>query len=144
MLFHNHYEILSFYSGSFFIFLIKTQNCIKCSFYLAIGYVIFRLKAVKTTEELKDVHSHFLLYYGHEVSAMQESVRKKEREIALAARKARRPRVNEDGEEDGEEAPPEEEVIEVEEPPPPAGETLKQAVRSGPYAMCRKAGIGKY
>uniref|UniRef100_A0A1B6CNX7 Transcription elongation factor spt6 n=1 Tax=Clastoptera arizonana TaxID=38151 RepID=A0A1B6CNX7_9HEMI len=101
---------------------------------------IERLKAVKTTEELKDVHSHFLQYYGHEVSAMQESVRKKERELALAAKKVRRTRINEDGEEEEEPLPEEEDVVEIEEPSPPT-EALKQAVRSGPYAMCRKAGI---
>jgi hypothetical protein len=26
---------------------------------------------------------------------------------------------------------------------PPENETVKQAVRSGPYSMCRKAGLGE-
>lgn len=67
---------------------------------------------------------------------MQESVRAKERAIEAEARKARR------RQELGEDA--EDEVEEVELPPPPPQETIKQAVRSGPYAMCRKAGIGEY
>lgn len=34
---------------------------------------IERLKNVQTTEELKDVHMHFLLYYSHDVPAMLEA-----------------------------------------------------------------------
>lgn len=101
---------------------------------------IDRLKGVQTTEELKDVHAHFLLYYGHEVSAMQQAVRAKEQEAALAARKSKT--VKQTAEEGEEGLPPPEEEEEVrQEPPPPPQETVKQAVRSGPYSMCRKAGI---
>lgn len=112
------------------------------------GKLLFRLKAVQTTEELKDIHSHFLLYYAHEVPAMQESVRLKERELAKAAKKAAKlKKVTEDGEEDegietqeGENE--DEQEPEEEEPPVPPQDTVKQAVRSGPYALCRKFGIG--
>ncbi|XP_054274705.1 transcription elongation factor SPT6-like isoform X1 [Macrosteles quadrilineatus] len=90
---------------------------------------IDRLRAVQTTEELKDVHSHFLLHYGHEVPAMQEAVRAKERAAEAEARR------REAGGEEGDE------VEVVEPPPPPPSDTIKQAVRSGPYAMCRKAKI---
>jgi len=110
---------------------------------------LFRLRAVQTTEELKDVHTHFLLYYSHEVPEMQKAFRAKEREAALMARKNKlRRRVNVEGE-DGEQAEgddvqdQENEVEEVEDEPP-ENETLKQAVRSGPYSMCRKAGLGKF
>lgn len=34
---------------------------------------IDRLKTVQTTEELKDVHMHFLLYYSQDVPAMLEA-----------------------------------------------------------------------
>ncbi|XP_039292182.1 transcription elongation factor SPT6 isoform X2 [Nilaparvata lugens] len=101
---------------------------------------IDRLKAVQTTEELKDVHSHFLLYYSHEVPAMQESVIKKEREIARSARRAAKLKAMEEREEeDGVERPVE--IDDDDEEPPTQDTTVKQAIRSGPYSMCRKAGI---
>jgi transcription elongation factor SPT6 len=110
---------------------------------------LFRLRAVQTTEELKDVHTHFLLYYSHEVPEMQKAWRAKEREAAqLARRNKLRRQVNAEGE-DGEQAEgddvqdQENEPEEVEDEPP-ENETLKQAVRSGPYSMCRKAGLGKF
>lgn len=34
---------------------------------------IERLKNVKTMEELKDVHMHFLLYYSHDIPSMLEA-----------------------------------------------------------------------
>lgn len=40
------------------------------------------MKNVQTTEELKDVHSHFLMYYAQDVKKMLEVVRAKEREAA--------------------------------------------------------------
>ncbi|RZF40546.1 hypothetical protein LSTR_LSTR000425 [Laodelphax striatellus] len=95
---------------------------------------IDRLKAVQTTEELKDVHSHFLLYYSHEVPAMQESVIKKERELARAARRAAKLKeLEEREEEDGVERPIE--IEDEEEEPPTQDTTVKQAIRSGPYSM---------
>ena len=43
----------------------------------------------------------------------------------------------------GEDGENEEEIEEEEEEPEPvAEEPIKQAVRSGPYAMCRKSGLG--
>lgn len=113
---------------------------------------MFRLKAVQTTEELKDVHTHFLLYYSHEVPEMQKAWRAKQREVAREARKMKhKRRVNAEGEEgeDGEQpedqdAQDEENEPEEMEDEPPESETLKQAVRSGPYSMCRKAGLGEF
>jgi transcription elongation factor SPT6 len=111
--------------------------------------ILFRLRAVQTTEELKDVHTHFLLYYSHEVPEMQKAWRAKEREAAQMARKTRqRRRVNAEGEDreqaEGDDVQDEENEPEEVEDEPPENETLKQAVRSGPYSMCRKAGLGKF
>jgi transcription elongation factor SPT6 len=113
-------------------------------------FVLFRLRAVQTTEELKDVHTHFLLYYSHEVPEMQKAWRAKEREAAREARKNNRKRqVNADGEvgdgeqPDGDDAQDEENETEGVEDEPPENEIVKQAVRSGPYSMCRKAGLGE-
>lgn len=105
---------------------------------------IDRLRAVQTTEELKDVHTHFLLYYSHEVPEMQKAWRAKEREAAQMARKNKlRRRVTAEGEDreqaEGEDVQDEENEPEEVEDEPPENETLKQAVRSGPYSMCRKA-----
>lgn len=103
---------------------------------------IERLKSVQTTEELKDVHSHFLLYYSYEIPAMQAAWKAKKREAALEARRNKRKKTPVEGE-DGEEA--EQEENEAEEPEivdePTETETVKQAVRSGPFTMCRKAGL---
>lgn len=110
-------------------------------------FTLFRLQAVQTTEELKDVHTHFLLYYSHEVPEMQKAWRAKQREAAREARKNKhKHRVNAEGEEEEDrEQPGQDEEIEPEdvEDEPPENETVKQAVRSGPYSMCRKAGLGK-
>ncbi|KAJ4440072.1 hypothetical protein ANN_08204, partial [Periplaneta americana] len=114
---------------------------------------IDRLRAVQTTEELKDVHTHFLLYYSHEVPEMQKAWRAKEREAAREARKNKHRRKanaegedGEDGEqpEEGDEVQEEENEPEAEEEEAPENETVKQAVRSGPYSMCRKAGLGGF
>ncbi|XP_055909198.1 transcription elongation factor SPT6 [Eupeodes corollae] len=97
-----------------------------------------RLREVQTPEELKDVHMHFLLYYSHEIPKMQEEFRRKEKEERKKAREEARRKALENLEE-GQEPPPEsEEVEEIEDEPE---EQLKQARDSGPYAMCRKAGI---
>lgn len=47
----------------------------------------YRLKAVQTTEELKDVHSHFLMYYSEDVKNMLEAMRKKQAEAAKQKKK---------------------------------------------------------
>lgn len=95
------------------------------------------LKNAQTAEELKDVHMHFLLYYAHEIPAMQEAWRLKEKERRKTARLAARRKQLESMEE-GAEVPEDEMDAEDDEP---QEETLKYARDSGPYAMCRKAGI---
>lgn len=98
---------------------------------------IERLKNVQTAEELNDIHNHFVLYYAADLPAMHAAWREKEQERKRAERKAERLRKaaeNEDGVDIVEE--PEEE----DEPEP---ETLKYANRSGSYALCARAGIGK-
>ncbi|XP_073971663.1 transcription elongation factor Spt6 isoform X2 [Rhodnius prolixus] len=103
---------------------------------------IQRLKNVQTTEELKDVHSHFLMYYAQDVKKMLEVVRAKEREAAKE-RARQEKKNNEDGEEDNAdgETRPEDEEEEDDAPPP---EPIKHTIRSGPYSICRNAGIGGF
>jgi len=91
------------------------------------------------------------------VAAMQAASRAKERELRAEARRTRqlnrrkkRTIINDDGEEeeveedapdddeDDDEDAPEEDVEEEAQP-----DTVKLALRSGPYAMCRKARLGK-
>lgn len=98
---------------------------------------VLRLRGVQTPEELKDVHQHFLLYYSHEIPAMLEAYRKKEKEAAKEERRRKRAEARANGEEgEGEGDDGEDEELDA-----PPEETIKQANRSGPYAMCRKAGI---
>jgi len=104
---------------------------------------VVRVKTVQTMEELRDLHKHFVLYYGHEVAAMQAASRAKERELRAEARRTRqlnrrneRTIIKDDGEDD--EDIPEEDVDEEVQP-----DAVKLAVRSGRYAMCRKARLGK-
>lgn len=99
---------------------------------------IDRLNSVQTPEELKDVHAHFLLHYKHEIPDMQASWRKKEKEKRRMERiEARRKLL--DNLEEGAEPP--EEIPDEDEDDEPAEETLKATRDSGPYSMCRKAGI---
>ncbi|XP_031835725.1 transcription elongation factor SPT6 isoform X1 [Nomia melanderi] len=100
---------------------------------------IERLKNVQTSEELNDVYHHFMLYYNHEIPAMQESVRQKEKEARREAKLQKRRQQLADAEENGEDPPPEEEPEAEEEEEP--DDTLKQAVRTGPYSICRRAGL---
>lgn len=108
---------------------------------------IERLKLVQTHEELKDVHMHFLLYYAHEIPAMQDAWQLKERERKRAERRELRKRkqleaLEENGElpiealdlDDG--ADDDDDVEEIRE-----DQQLKHKYDSGPYAMCRKAKI---
>jgi hypothetical protein len=55
-------------------------------------------------------------------------------------------RVNAEGEEEEDGEQPEDEDAQDEEIEPEEVEnkTLKQAVQSGPYVMCRKAGLGEF
>lgn len=103
---------------------------------------IDRLRHVQSPEELKDVHSHFLLHYTHEIPAMNEAFKLKEREERKAARRAARRKALEDADENGE-APDDIGIDDDEddEPPDEPDDALKIARDSGPYAMCRKAGI---
>ncbi|XP_013115502.1 transcription elongation factor SPT6 [Stomoxys calcitrans] len=97
-----------------------------------------RLRDVQTMEELKDVHLHFLLYYSHEIPKMQEEERKKEKELRKQQRREKRRQNLENSEEQDvvinsdDDSGDESEIQE---------EHLKQAKDSGPYTMCRKAGI---
>lgn len=103
-----------------------------------------RLKAVQTPEELKDVHMHFLLHYSHEIPAMNEAWRRMEKARKTRARReAARERMAARGEEDGEKADNEDVLPEEEEEEGVAlpEDQLKQAVDTGPYAVCRKAGM---
>lgn len=123
---------------------------------------IDRVRLVQTPEELRDVHIHFLLYYAHEVPAMQAAMRAKERQERQQRREARRSRrerrkkkktiVNDDGEEeevtdeDGEDddVDPEDEDDDEEDEDEEPQDQVKQAVRSGPYNMCRKARLAGF
>ncbi|XP_043269768.1 transcription elongation factor SPT6 isoform X2 [Venturia canescens] len=103
---------------------------------------IDRLKGVQTSEELNDVHHHFMLYYSQDIPSMQEAVRQKEREARREARAQKRKQQLIEAEENGTDPPPEDEInIDDEEEP---DETLKQAVRTGPYSICRKAGLDTF
>lgn len=98
---------------------------------------IERLNLVQTPEELRDVHNHFLLHYAHEIPAMQQVWRQKEKEKRRIERlEVRRKQL--ESLEEGVELPPE---IPEEEDDIEAEETLKSARDSGPYSMCRKSGI---
>lgn len=46
-----------------------------------------RLKNVQTSEELRDVHTHFLLYYSHDLPEMQKVQRVKEKKKELEEKK---------------------------------------------------------
>lgn len=99
---------------------------------------IDRLNSVQTPEELKDVHAHFYLHYAHEIPEMQQAWRQKEKEKRKMERiEARRKQLEllEDGTEPPEEIPDDDDDDDQPE------ETLKAARDSGPYSMCRKAGI---
>lgn len=47
----------------------------------------FRLKNVQTSEELRDVHTHFLLYYSNDLPEMQKVQRAKERKREVEEKK---------------------------------------------------------
>lgn len=99
---------------------------------------IDRLTSVQTPEELKDVHAHFLLHYAHEIPEMQLSWRKKEKEKRKLERQEARRRQLENLEEGAE---PPEEIPEDDDDDDLPDDALKSARDSGPYSMCRKAGI---
>ncbi|KAL0838660.1 hypothetical protein ABMA28_016733 [Loxostege sticticalis] len=100
---------------------------------------IERLKNVQTSEELRDVHTHFLLYYSHDLPEMQKVQRVKEKKKELEEKKKLAREEAEKNGEDPEEAAAEVEARASEEEEQPSD--VKYAVRSGPYELCRKAGI---
>ena len=100
---------------------------------------IDRLRHVQTPEELKDCHTHFLLHYSHDIQAMNEAWKIKEKEKRKQERREARRRELEELEEGAE--PPEEIKEEDDEEEEATEEPLKLARDSGPYAMCRKAGV---
>lgn len=100
---------------------------------------IDRLRHVQTPEELKDVHTHFLLHYTHEIQPMNEAYKLKQREKRRQERREERRKII-DNLEEGADPPPEIEDDDddgLDEPE----ESLKMARDAGPYSMCRKAGI---
>ncbi|CAB3227158.1 unnamed protein product [Arctia plantaginis] len=99
---------------------------------------IERLKNVQTPEELRDVHTHFLLYYSTDLPEMQRLQRSKEKKKELEDKKRI---AREEADKNGED--PEEAAAAVGAAEPDAEEPteVKYAVRSGPYELCRKAGI---
>ncbi|XP_068633718.1 transcription elongation factor SPT6 [Battus philenor] len=100
---------------------------------------IERLKNVQTPEELRDVHTHFLLYYSNDLPEMQKLQKAKERQREIEEKKrAAREEAERNGE-DPEEAAAAVEAALPDDPAPP--HDVKYAVRSGPYELCRKAGI---
>lgn len=99
---------------------------------------IDRLRYVQTPEELKDVHSHFLLHYSHEIANMNEAWRVKEKQrLREERREARRKEL--DNLEEGAEPPPE--ILSDEDEPDEPIEKLKPASTSDPYAKCRTNGL---
>ncbi|RVE50918.1 hypothetical protein evm_004485 [Chilo suppressalis] len=101
---------------------------------------IERLKNVQTPEELRDVHTHFLLYYSNDLPEMQKVQRTKEKKKELEEKKKL---AREEAEKNGED--PEEAVAEIvarasEEEDIPQTD-VKYPVHSGPYQLCKKAGI---
>lgn len=68
---------------------------------------IQQLKNVQTTEELNDVYHHFMLYYSHEIPAMQDAYRKEEWRKRRAEKLRKRKEEIADALEKGEEPPSE-------------------------------------
>lgn len=106
-----------------------------------------RLRAVQTPEELKDVHMHFLLHYSHEIPAMNGAWRRREKERKKRERREERERLQLESSDDPEKLAELEAAIAAEEfeeaadTDQPPEDQLKQAVDTGPYSSCRKAGI---
>ncbi|XP_053981515.1 transcription elongation factor SPT6-like [Hylaeus volcanicus] len=95
-----------------------------------------RLENAQTFEEVSDIYQHFMLYYSHNISAMQEDIRKKEKEARKKARIEKRKQQIAAAEENGILL---EENIDVEDDDDDVDDGLKQPIRKGPYSLCRKA-----
>lgn len=102
---------------------------------------IDKLRVVQTNEELKDIQGHFMLYYANDVPAMQESARKKSREMKQKSKELREER-RKLAMEAGEEVPEDDEDANNMDDDDSNTETVKPASSSGPYTMCLKAGLG--
>lgn len=79
-----------------------------------------RLSKTQTYEEVQDCYGHFMLYYGHDVPAMKEALRKKEQK---------------EKELENKEAPDEEQENE--------STKIKHIPHKDSYTVCREAGIGE-
>ncbi|XP_064461195.1 transcription elongation factor SPT6-like [Ornithodoros turicata] len=93
-----------------------------------------RLDEVQSSEELRDVYLHFLLYYAQDIPDMQEAQaakRKKKKQEAAAAAAA-----NPD-----EEGNPEKEADDNDDADDADETRLKHAVRKDMFAVCREAGL---
>ncbi|XP_050557944.1 transcription elongation factor SPT6 [Spodoptera frugiperda] len=99
---------------------------------------IERLKNVQTPEELRDVHTHFLLYYSTDLPDMQKVQRTKEKKRNLEEKKRL---AREEADRNGEDPEEAAAAVEAAEPNEEEVTEVKYAVRSGPYELCRKAGI---
>ena len=99
---------------------------------------IDRLRGVQSLEELNDVYSHFVLYYGSDVPAMQEAHRQRLRDEAKERRnRLARKKHAEDGDpsiehEDLDDAVNEDDLKHLDE------STVKQAKRNDLYSLCSK------
>ena len=99
---------------------------------------IERLKNAQTSDEINDIYRHFKLYYSHDIQAMQEAARLKERDARKRERLEKRKQIIAEAEENGEDPPPEE--YENDEDLEP-DEIIKKPVRNDPYSICKKAGL---
>uniref|UniRef100_A0AAZ3PCN5 Transcription elongation factor SPT6 n=1 Tax=Oncorhynchus tshawytscha TaxID=74940 RepID=A0AAZ3PCN5_ONCTS len=81
-----------------------------------------RLKDVQSIDELSDVYSHFLLYYGRDIPKMQNTAKAASKKKTLRKIK-------------------EEEEVEVEEEEEQKGPDLKLASRRDMYSICQSAGL---
>lgn len=102
---------------------------------------IDKLRLVQTNEELKDIQGHFMLYYANDVPAMQESARKKSRELKKKSKELKEEK-RKLALESGEEIPEDDEDTNNLDDDDSNVETVKPASSSGPYTMCLKAGLG--
>uniref|UniRef100_A0A336LY91 Transcription elongation factor SPT6 n=1 Tax=Culicoides sonorensis TaxID=179676 RepID=A0A336LY91_CULSO len=104
---------------------------------------IDQVNSAQTPEELKDIHNHFLLYHSHEIPNMREAWRKKEKQKKRLARIEARRKEIENLEEGAEPPPPIPSDDEIEETTEEFDQ-LKIKMDSGPYSMCRKAGLASF
>ncbi|XP_038670173.1 transcription elongation factor SPT6 [Scyliorhinus canicula] len=88
---------------------------------------IERLKDVQSTDELRDVYNHFLLYYGRDIPKMQNASKPRKKKY----------KKSQQGGEDEEEGDRDEEVEDDEH----HGPELKQASRRDMYTICQTAGL---